>query len=142
MRAPAVLIALFAPGCAVDNPALDLPVLDHHMFVTEVQPVFERRCANPSCHGNDRRPFRVYATERFRQNPDRLHRDEPITEEELRANEMSATAFATGISRAMDSLLITKPLGIVFHQGGEVWTTSEDPECQAVLRWLRSGGLP
>ncbi len=135
------LAALALAACGPANPAVATPPLDHALYLRTVESVLEQRCAVPSCHGNPRRPLATYATDRYRMDPSRLRLPEAISPEEVAANERSASAFAVGITNAADSMLITKSLGTVFHQGGVVWGSVDDPECQAVLAWLRSGGL-
>jgi hypothetical protein len=52
----AALGALVVCVCACgEAPAEDLPRADFARFVSDVQPVLEARCANPSCHGNENR---------------------------------------------------------------------------------------
>ena len=99
----AFVLALGPLGC-VGNAPVDAPALDAEMFLTRVQPVLAARCATPNCHGADRRRLRVYAPGLFRADPRRVHRDEPLTPEELRANLRSAEAFALETA-AEDSLL-------------------------------------
>lgn len=143
MTPPRALVASLALlGCGPEPGAATLPPLDTAVFEARVEPVLERRCANPSCHGNDRRPLRVYAPERFRADPARRHRAEPLTFSEVRANEASARAFALGVATARESLLVAKPLGLAGHQGGAVFETGDDAECEALVAWLRTGGLP
>lgn len=143
MRAVApIAIALALAGCGPDNPAAALPALDHDLFARSVEPMMEARCAVPSCHGNPRRPLSLYAPTRHRMDPSRVRLVEPLSPAELAANDRAASAFAYGITAATDSLLVTKTLGGVYHQGGAVWASSADPECQSLLAWLRSGGLP
>ncbi len=137
----AIAAACFA-GCGPTATPIVLPVLDSAVFATEVEPILEQRCANPTCHGNERRRLRVYAPGRFRRDAARLHLDEALDADELAANDASARAFAAGIVRAFDSLLISKPLEWVTHLGGPVFVSAEDRECQSILRWLRTGGLP
>lgn len=136
---PIALLAALA-ACVQNAPA-DLTPLDRAAFAEHVQPVLALRCASPACHGSDRRRLRVYAPGFFRLDPTRVHRDEPITPEELAANERSASAFARDVPAAAESLLVTKPLGYVNHLGGRVLTESDDDQW-TLLAWLRSGGLP
>ena len=129
-------------GCGLSPAALTSPALDHGEFVRFVEPVLERRCGNPTCHGEARRPLRIFAPERFRADPTRLHEPGPLTDDELRANERAAATFAAEIMRAEDSLLLTKALARVPHLGDRVFADESDGGYQALLSWLRSGGLP
>lgn len=127
-------------GC-VGNAPVEPPSLDLAMFASRVQPVLAARCASPACHGSDRRRLRVYAPGFFRSDPHRVHRDEPITADELAANERSAAAFVVEAPSAAESLLVTKPLHRVPHLGGQVFTASDD-EHAALLAWIRTGAVP
>ena len=135
--ARALALALGAMGC-VGNAHVDAPALDAEMFSTRVQPVLAARCATPNCHGADRRRLPVYAPGLFRADPRRVHRDEPLTPEELRANQRSAEAFALEIAPE-DSLLVTKPLARVPHLGGRVFVLPDD-DVDALVVWLGTGG--
>ena len=136
------IVAAALGGCGPDNPVVAVPTLDHELFVGGVEAMLERRCAVPSCHGNARRPLSIYAPDRYRMDPSRVRLVEPLSAAELAANERSTSAFALGITSAAQSLLVTKSLGSVYHQGGVLWTSVDEPECQTLLTWLRSGGLP
>lgn len=136
-RAPTLLVALL--GC-VGNAPREAPALDPEVFAARVQPVLAARCASPACHGSDRRRLRVYAPGFFRADPARVHRDEPLSPEELRANERSAAAFALDVAPE-ESLLVTKPLGRVPHLGGRVFAAPDD-DCDALIAWLRTAEAP
>ncbi len=143
-RGPAFAIlswlAMASIACGPPPQPVAPPALDSAMFRSQVQPILERGCASPSCHGNDRRPLRVYAPGYFRADPTRLHLDEPISPDELAANQRSASAFALGVDRAEQSLLVLKPLGHAGH--ATVFSTVDDRDAQTVIVWLRTGGLP
>ncbi len=128
-------LALVA-GCA-GNPTVEAPALDAAFFAARVQPILAARCATPVCHGSERRRLRVYAPGLFRRDPRRLHRDEALTDDEVRANALSAEAFAAGAS-AEESLLVTKPLDRVPHLGGRVFTLPDD-DWDTLVAWLRTG---
>ena len=127
-------------GC-VGNAPVEAPALDHAMFATRVQPLLAARCASPTCHGSDRRRLRVYAPGFFRSDPRRVHRDEPITADELAANERSAAAFALDAPSAAESLLVAKPLNAVPHLGGQVFSAADD-EYASLIAWIRTGATP
>ncbi|MBK6534939.1 MAG: hypothetical protein IPF99_36980 [Deltaproteobacteria bacterium] len=127
-------------GC-VGNAPVEPPSLDLAMFASRVQPVLAARCASPACHGSERRRLRVYAPGFFRSDPRRVHRDEPITADELAANERSAAAFVVEAPSAAESLLVTKPLHQVAHLGAQVFTASDD-EHATLLAWIRTGSIP
>ena len=141
LRALAWALSLTACLQTPDAP-VDVPALASALCAREVAPVLERRCASLACHGSERRRLRVYAIGSLRRDARRQHLVEPLTDDERAANETSARAFSEGVSAARESLLVTKATGRVFHQGGAVFEHVDDPECDALLRWLRSGGLP
>ncbi len=138
IRRAALAVAL--AGCVGNAPAA-APALDPTAFAASVQPVLAARCASPACHGTDRRRLRVYAQGFFRRDPARLHRDEPLTPEELSANERSAAAFALGAPSPRESLLVAKPLGLVNHLGGQVLTDT-DHDCAALVEWVGGAVTP
>ncbi len=144
MRLALAAIAFtIAGGCAgPDNPTIAAPMLDAALFAQSVEPVLEARCSDPSCHGNNRRALQVFAPMRYRQDPTRLYIPESLSPAELTANEDSAAAFALGVTTALDSLLVAKPLGYVTHLGGTVFASPTEPDCAAVIAWLHTGGLP
>ncbi len=143
MKSLLVTYLAICSGC-VSSPGepLDEPTLDRRLFVESVEPVLERRCASPNCHGNDRRRLRVYAPGTHRRAASLVHRSLPLDDDELDANLRSASAFAVGTMRASESLLYAKALGRVAHLGGNPLGDEAEPEARAILAWLRTGGLP
>lgn len=105
----------------IDRP-VDLPSLDANFFRCEVQPVLVARCSYMACHGNVKRPFRVYAEQRFRLDLtwDVDEYDLAITEQELAANLQMVRGFVGRGDGDVD-LLTEKPLdtraGGLFHRG-------------------------
>jgi hypothetical protein len=133
-----MLFATTLLGCGpVEQEYRDAAVPDEAAFAAEVEPVLERLCANPSCHGRPERPLSVYAPRRFRADPARLFLDEPLTSDEIFANYRSASGFAQGIAAPDDSLLLRKPLGRAYHAAGTVLFDT-DPEARAIRDWLWS----
>jgi len=133
---------LVAAGC-VDNP-IWLPDLDPAFHRCEVQPVFDNSCSTLACHGDGRRPFHVFTRNRLRLEGEITDLNQPLTQAEIDANFDNARGFAS--DRAQESWLLKKPLepsaGGWFHigkerfEGEDVWTTTDDPNYQVVLRWL------
>jgi hypothetical protein len=140
VRRAAALASLL--GCVSGGEPAALPEPDRALFEAVAEPVLVARCASLACHGTERRRLRVFAPERLREDPRRSHLLEPLTAREHALNYHSARAFSEGAPSAAQSLLVLKPLGLAGHLGGAVFTTAEDPECDALLRWLRSGALP
>lgn len=149
MRRPTVLVALLGVASALlaaclSEPASEpVPEGDLESFAATVQPVLAARCAEPTCHGRDDRPLAVYATRRFRADPERVFLEEPIDAAELEANARNVAAFMIG-NRADDCLVLRKPLaaseGGARHVGGEIFTTRDDREYRALRAWLLSLG--
>lgn len=138
------LLATWLLASCVSEPAPEsLPEGDLTQFAASVQPVLAARCADPTCHGRDDRPLAVYATRRFRMEPERVFLEEPIDADEIAANARSVASFMIG-SRADDCPVLRKPLaeseGGAHHLGGEIFTTRDDREYRALRAWLSSLG--
>lgn len=136
-------LLLLLAACGGPEPGSEaLPEADFDGFVQTVQPVFARRCANPSCHGRFERPLAVFAEQQFRAEPGDVFVDVPLTEDELRANFDAARAFLLDISTTDECLLLTKPLaaaaGGVRHAGGTLFEDAADPEARALSTWVRA----
>lgn len=132
---------LLLGACVVDGgEATPLPLDDLDRFEAEVQPVFARTCSNPSCHGQAGRPLSLYAPQRWREDPERLFLDEPLSEAELRHNLACAGTFVVEVADALDCALLTKPLdpeaGGETHGGGTQFADTEEPDFQALLAWV------
>lgn len=141
MRALAVL-ALLA-GCATtETDDVDVVLLDHAAFAAEVQPILAARCGNPSCHGRMDRPLSLFSPGQYRQDPSRTHLDEPLTDDELEANYVTACVFAHA-DDPTSSPLIMEPLDSyagVDHGGGVIFEGPHDREYRVLLRWISRGG--
>jgi hypothetical protein len=111
--------------------------LDGAAYVRLVHPIFEARCATLDCHGNADRPLRLYAETGLRA-ADELRDTTTLTPAELDANVAAVSGLqeSTGSEVADDQLLLAKPLGLMKHSGGAVWTTSADPQYLCVRGWL------
>ena len=142
-----VVMNLLWLGACVDSDGTEaLPVFGSlAAFAERAQPVFEARCANPSCHGSADRPLSVYAVHRHRLDRADVYLDAPLTEDELRHNHLQASIFLVGLDDASRSLLLTKPLS--GHAGVEVFAEPSDYDCQRLRAWIDSaiaehGGSP
>lgn len=143
-RVSCPLIALaWVAGC-VDGTGegLPLPEADAVSFEESVQPVLETRCANPSCHGNVRRPLEIYAVHQHRLDPADVFLDSPLTGEEMRLNEQRCRVFLMDLDDPADCLLLRKPLsteaGGAEHGGGNQFEDAGDGEYLALEAWVSS----
>jgi len=121
-----VSILLFAAGCTqsgIDEPVAPAEA-DVEFFRCEAQPVIAARCSFMDCHGNDERPFRVYAEQRHRLGVSWSEFETPLLPEELSANFEAARGFIATSDRD-DHLLTEKPLdtraGGMFHRGKDLY---------------------
>ena len=123
----------------LDDPQ-PLPEADENFFRCQVQPVLAQSCAFMDCHGNETRPLRIYAEQRFRLNIDWIDYETPITREELAANFTLVRGFLG--RRGAPNLLAEKPLdtrsGGLFHGAdglygpGDVFADKENAHYQAL----------
>lgn len=135
------MVTLLLIAC-LDGPGepVVLPEADYDAFVADVHPVLEVGCANPSCHGSEARPFRVFAARRHRLDPDELYRATPLTDEELTLDYECAASFLVDLQNADDCQLLTKPLdpedGGSEHRGGVQFADVEEPGYQTIAAWV------
>lgn len=134
------MIALWLLAC-VEGPGgpVPLPDADYDGFVRDVQPVLVG-CANPSCHGSADRPLEIYAPRRHRLDPEQVHRDTPLTDEELERNFDRARALLVDIAAPEDSPLLHEPLAIEAggseHGGGVQFEDRDDPGYRVLEAWI------
>lgn len=143
-----VLCSLVLTSCVQEgiDAQVELPLADGHFFRCKVQPVLARDCAFMDCHGNDERPFRVYAEQRFRLEVDWFEPDIRLSDAELAANFRVARGF---IDQDDDlGYLSEKPLqraaGGLFHRAQDLYGTqdvylSEEEAGYQVLRSFSTG---
>jgi hypothetical protein len=137
---------LAAVGCVQANPEVDPAALDEAAFHCAVEPLLARRCAYPACHGDRRRPFRVYAPNRLRFGLPADALAAPLSAEEHEANFRMASSFATPTAGYAEPLLVGKPLserlGGAYHGGaeafggGDVFESPDDPELGVLRAWI------
>ncbi len=135
------MVFILAAECVVDTgPGTPLTSANLDGYVTDAAPSLAT-CANESCHGDSGRPLSLYAPLLHRADARDLWRDEPLTPAEQLANLEAVLPFVDR-QRAERSLLIRKPLtpqdGGAAHLGGVQWWDADDPECEAVVAWIRS----
>jgi hypothetical protein len=146
-------VAVLLLGCQHTEQPIPAAELDPHAFRCEVEPVLTARCSTPVCHGSGRRPFRVFAVNRLRLNPQRAESgyvlNQPMTEEEHAANLEMTLGFAEAGDHDR-SLLLLKPLDVeaggYYHQGRyagvDVFSSEDDPGHRAIEAWLSGGTRP
>lgn len=142
-------------GCVAEaNDELGWVALDRASFGCEVEPVLERECSMPACHGASGRRFPVLAPGRMRlagelaiaiaaqPASERDAGTHPrLTEHEVDANFAAARAMAMGATPEATPLL-DKPLAVAAGGGyhapqGDVFASRDAAGYQALLRWLR-----
>lgn len=116
--------AALAAGCQDVGGTVPLGTRDPAIYAREVHAVIEARCGTLDCHGDSRRPLRIYAETGLRLR-DEL-RGQPLTAEELGDNLRAIEAVDPGAA-AEEHLLVRKPLAVAAggqkHLGGELWAT-------------------
>ena len=131
----------------LDSVAEEKAELDEHFYRCQVQPLVTKSCAFMDCHGNDERPLRIYAEQRYRINPDWIDYEDAITEAELAANLRVMAGFVEGAAGA-GSLLTEKPLdarfGGRYHRGRDLYGVddvflSREDEDYKTLRSFANG---
>ncbi len=130
------LLLLFSAACAQAPPPPNLEGLDVAYFQCNVQPIFDRSCAFPKCHGNPGRPLFLYSASKTRIELDTLL-GEPLTSKEICANYYRAAAFAR---TDYESQLITKPstldaLSSQYHEGNYLFGPG-DPQADCLEQWM------
>ncbi len=131
------LFVLLLGACNIAPGAVPIEVMaDRDDWANHVQPYVERRCGTLDCHGVEGRPFRVYAFEGLRAQPDRTL---IITDAEIDDN--VAAAIGVGPTDSVESHpLLLKPLppdgGGFHHKGDPVWSSRNDPGYLCLYDWL------
>ena len=153
-------VMLGVSACRDFDGPIELPDLDANEFRCNVEPILQARCAYPLCHGDSRRPFRIYARNRHRLQvpgpsaipeggPPLIDRNFPLTAEETQANFDVARGFARDTDQA---LLVLKPLDVSadgsFHRardlfgGVDVFANRDDYGYGVFLAWVRDEAHP
>lgn len=138
---------------AEPNEVVGWQTMDRQSFACEVEPVLERECSMPACHGAPGRRMPVYAPGRMRiygelvaalaaqtaEDRDAGHHPK-LTEHEIDANFAAARAMVLAVGDASTPLL-DKPLAVAAGGGyhapdGDVFASRDDAGYQALLRWV------
>jgi hypothetical protein len=155
MAALASLLALCgASGCELDNPPVARADLSYGYFTCAVQPVLDRECAFPGCHGNPDRGLPLLSPSRMRLTEERARAratldladieagyHPPLTEVELTFNYQACGAFVARGAAAGDSALLSRPLAVGaggrYHAPqGDVFAATDAPGYQTLARWI------
>ncbi len=133
------LLAVSLAGCVAGPGDAALPERDLERFEALAQPVLGEVCASPTCHGRPERPLRIFASQRYRADPERLLFDEAIDDDELRLNYERARAFLDDADPER-SLLLCKPLGTADggceHVGGDPFADRTDRGFEDLRSWV------
>jgi hypothetical protein len=134
-----VLFLLTWFGLGPQSPAASTPparaALDFDVFKTRVQPIFLHKRQGLArcyvCHSQGT-PFRLQPL-----SPGAT----TWTDEESRRN-FEAASRLVNPANPTATLLLRMPLaaeagGMAFHPGGKHWTSTDDPEYQAIAAWVR-----
>ncbi len=144
-----MIIAMALLGCVVGpggSEAVTAPDLE--VFISQVQPIFNARCANATCHGDPARPLEIYGIHNHRLDPDDVYLDGELSEEELWLNYIGARAFVDELTWIEDAVadacaLLAKPLepaaGGSEHTGGVQFFDKEEAEYQVIRDWIEAG---
>lgn len=116
------------------------PDLDREFFQSRVEPILTSRCANPtSCHGQQRRPFTLFARGAHRIEREHVYLDPPLSETEHRLNFDRARGFALPPNKHAE--LLAKPLateaGGMRHEPEPLFQSKRNAEFQTILSWVR-----
>ena len=155
-RFGALAVVAFAAlaGCAMDNPAQPLPQPSFNYFACAVQPVLDRECSFPGCHGNVRRGLQLLSPSRMRIASEyalaRINTSQddvdagihpPLTGVEVSFNYEQCRGYATQVAPHTPPPILDKPLamaaGGVYHTvAGDVFKSQDDPGYVAINAWL------
>ncbi len=130
------LLVMVLGACGPGTDAtVPLAAPDRASFELEAAPLLAKRCGDVACHGTERHAFALYAVGRRRLRAADTFSSKPLTAAELDANFLATLGFLDAPA-PVDTTLLRKALGMG-HGGDAVFAHPSDPECQAVLRWLR-----
>lgn len=147
--------AALAAGCAgLDNDPLPLPAPSFGYFVCAVEPILDRECSAPACHGTPERGLQLLSPSRMRIKAeyDKARADlsneeiefgihPPLTDAELSFNYEQCRGFSLARSAQGSPQLLSRPLalaagGIYHDKHGDVFPSATDPRYQTLERWL------
>ncbi len=136
----ALLLGWFSGCIAGDETTPGFQDADFGLFVTEIQPLISESCANPSCHGDAKRPWQTFAVHQHRLDPADVFIDNPLSERELWLNYTRTIAFVG----PTDEPLLRKPLaptkGGSDHVGGVQFESTDEYDYQVLQAWIETVG--
>jgi hypothetical protein len=153
----AAFIAALA-GCATENEPRQWAKVDRQAFECAVQPIFDRECSMPACHGNPLRRLRVLAPGRMRMpaelskalaaqsHESREAGDHPaLTAVELDFNFAQARSMIAPGQAVADCPLLNRPLAVaaggMYHaEGGDIFANSADADYLTLEAWVTGMG--
>ncbi len=124
-------------------------MLDENVFKCSVQPILAKYCSYNACHGIDKAngaALRVYTPGKLRSPPatDFNSLVAALSDAEQHANFESASGFSWNLTSVDDNFLLRKPLpsaaGGYEHQGGAIWSGTDDPNYVTIRNWLSGQG--
>ena len=147
--------AWLAAGCGgLDNEPLPLPSPSFDYFVCAVQPILDRECSAPSCHGTPDRGLQLLSPSRMRITAEydkaradlsdeeiELGMHPALTDAELSFNYEQCRGFAFARSVDDPPQILSRPLalaagGIYHEKHGDVFPSKTDPRYLTIQRWL------
>ena len=142
MKRYAFVLALLAlPACPTEG-VEDFRFFDRDRYENEVQPILAASCANPSCHGRPDRPFSLFGTRAWRENPDDVFLPTQLTDAEIEHNYTQSCAFAATGDSPESAQLLLKPLeqyAGTYHGGGVIFEGTAEEDYRVILDWVEEG---
>jgi hypothetical protein len=129
-----MMVAAFLALAVLRQPSTDS--LDLEEFRERVQPIFLKKKEGHArcvvCHSRAATPFRLQPLPA---------RGASWTDQETRLNFEAASKLVTR-GKPLESRLLRMPLaeeagGTGFHPGGKHWQSTDDPDFQALVEWVR-----
>ena len=125
----------------VDEPTRAGPpgMLELELLQSDVQPMFDRLCAQTACHGDPARRLFLFSSFGTRLGSELT----PLSDDELRANLEACRGFLDGVADVTRSELLSRPLrpeaGGSPHGGGDQFYDRGDPSYVLLACWLTGG---
>lgn len=161
MRRDAVWLALSVVALGVSlacdgpgNPSVAVPALDFGYFVCAVQPILDRECSAPACHGTPARGLQLLSPSRMRIASEyqvaradlsseeiELGIHPALTDAELSFNYEQCRAFALVHDAGETSQLLSRPLAVaaggLYHEArGDIFASRDDARYRTLEAWL------